>query len=293
MIRSMTGFGKSECELADKKLTIELRSLNSRQMDLSFKIPAMYREKETILRNDIASRLKRGKADLVIYSDGKGAANIAVINTATVMHYAGQLIKTGQELGLGEYDPMEIMKMAIRMPDTLINEKQEADEDEWELVYGSFQAALDELDSFRIQEGAAMKAELENRIYEIEENLSGIEKFEANRIDNVRKRLQQNLQDFINSNNVDRNRFEQEIIYYLEKLDISEEKVRLVNHIAYFRETLGEAETVGKKLGFISQEIGREINTIGSKANDFNIQKLVVQMKDELEKIKELSLNIL
>ena len=185
------------------------------------------------------------------------------------------------------------MKMAIRMPDTLVHEKPEEDENEWEMVYGSFRVALDELARFRIQEGTAMKAELENSIRVIEENLSAIEKFEGNRIDNVRKRLQQNLQEFFNNNNVDRNRFEQEIIYYLEKLDISEEKVRLINHMAYFRETLEEEEPVGKKLGFISQEIGREINTIGSKANDFNIQKLVVQMKDELEKIKELSLNIL
>ncbi len=293
MIKSMTGFGKAECELEDKKLTIELRSLNSRQLDVNIKIPAIYRGRETALRNEIATRVKRGKADLTIQIDSKGTDNISRINSTVVRHYVEQLSKTGKELGLGNPDPLEMMKLAMRMPDTLTNEKTEPGEKEWESVFGSFMTALDQLDRYRIQEGEAMKSDMKERILAIEENLSAIDQFEGARIDNIRKRLQQNLQEFLNKNNVDRNRFEQEIIYYLEKLDITEEKVRLSNHIAYFRETLEAKESEGKKLGFIGQEIGREINTIGSKANDFNIQKLVVQMKDELEKIKEQSLNIL
>ena len=185
-----------------------------------------------------------------------------------------------------------MLKISLRLPDTYASEKQDLDEVEWEAVYGSFLNALEQLDNYRIQEGEAMKTDLEIRINSIEENLGSVEEFEEQRIENIRNKLRQNMQEHFNSNLIDNNRFEQEIIYYIEKIDISEEKVRLKNHISYFRETLGE-EQAGKKLAFISQEMGREINTIGSKANDFNIQKLVVKMKDDLEKIKEQSLNIL
>lgn len=293
MIRSMTGFGKAERETAEKKITVELRSLNSRQLDLNIKIPAIYRDRETIMRNEIASLLKRGKTDLSIYIDSKGIDNIPVINTGVVKYYVEQLHETGKGLGVGDYSPLEMMKLAMRMPDILTSKKLEPDEKEWDDVYSTFLSALEQLDSYRIQEGEAMKSDLENRITSIEKNLSEINPFEEKRIENIRGRLQQNMKEFFNNNSVDRNRFEQEIIYYLEKLDITEEKVRLLNHIEYFRETLNSEEPSGKKIGFITQEIGREINTIGSKANDFNIQKLVVQMKDELEKIKEQSLNIL
>lgn len=289
----MTGFGKAERETAEKKITVELRSLNSRQLDLNTKIPAIYRDRETIMRNEIASVLKRGKTDLSIYIDSKGIDNIPVINTGVVKYYVEQLHETGKALGMGDYSPLEMMKLAMRMPDTLTSKKLEPDEKEWDDVYNTFLSALEQLDSYRIQEGEAMKTDLENRITSIERNLSEINPFEEKRIENIRGRLQQNMKEFFNNNSVDRNRFEQEIIYYLEKLDITEEKVRLLNHIEYFRETLNSEEPSGKKIGFITQEIGREINTIGSKANDFNIQKLVVQMKDELEKIKEQSLNIL
>jgi uncharacterized protein (TIGR00255 family) len=289
----MTGFGKARCELAGKTLTIELRSLNSRQMDLNIKLPAVYREKETPLRNEITARLVRGKADLVIYSDGRGTDTLPRINREAVKEYMEQLDRMGREFGAVAPDTFEMMKLAIRMPDTLVNESPEPDETDWETIYNSVQAAIDSLDQYRIQEGGTLKSDLEGRVLSIEQSLFSISQFEENRISNIRRKLQQNLQEFLNSNTVDRNRFEQEIIYYLEKLDITEEKVRLTSHIDYFRETL-EAETAqGKKLGFISQEMGREINTIGSKANDFNIQKLVVQMKDELEKIKEQTLNIL
>jgi uncharacterized protein (TIGR00255 family) len=293
MIRSMTGFGKSECDLPDKKLTIELRSLNSRQLDINLKIPSIYREKETILRNEIALHLNRGKIDLTIQFDQTGNGFHSRINTPVVKQYALELHETGKELGMKEYDPLEMLKMAMRLPDTITNEKAEADENEWTRVFSSFLSALEQINKFRIQEGDAMHADLLNRINSIEQYLSEVDQFETGRVDSIRKRLLQNLNEFFSNNSVDRNRFEQEIIFYLEKLDITEEKVRLKNHIDYFRETMGSEEPAGKKLGFITQEMGREINTIGSKANDFNIQKLVVQMKDELEKIKEQSLNLL
>ena len=293
MIRSMTGFGKAELELADRKVTIELRSLNSRQMDITVKTPPVYRGKETILRNEIASRLKRGKADLIIQVEVSGTEGTHSINAGAVKDYAAQLDKIASDMGMDGYDRLEMLKLAMRMPDTVSAEKPEADEKEWEAVYESVLSAVRQLDQYRIQEGEAMTADIENRINAIEESLASVDQFEKPRIENIRKRLQQNLQEHMNNSNVDRNRFEQEIIYYLEKFDITEEKVRLGNHISYFRETLGSGESPGKKLGFITQEMGREINTIGSKANDFNIQKLVVQMKDELEKIKEQSLNIL
>ncbi len=293
MIKSMTGYGKAECEIAGKKIIIELRSLNSKQLDLNIKLSSVYREKEPVTRTDIASRLKRGKIDLVIYADYKGADSIPTINVEVVKNYVEQLKKTGGEIGLDEYNPLEMMKIAMRLPDTYVSEKPDLDEAEWEAVYKAFLSALEQLDNYRIQEGEAMRADLDNRINSIEKHLAGIGQFEEKRIESIRKRIRQNLQEYLNSSIIDRDRFEQEIIYYLEKIDISEEKVRLENHIAYFRETLREEEQTGKKLGFISQEIGREINTIGSKANDFNIQKLVVKMKDDLEKIKEQSLNIL
>ena len=293
MIRSMTGFGKTECEPAGKKVTVEIRSLNSRQLDINLKLPAVYREKEALLRNRIASRLSRGKIDVTIQIDQTGTDQVPLINRAVVKHYFEELNKTAKDLNISGDDPLGMMKIALRMPDTLINYRTDPDEKEWDTVYNSFLDAIDRTDNYRAGEGDAMKSDLQNRISAIETSLSAIGHFEGTRIENIRTRLQHNLNEFFSNNNIDRNRFEQEIIFYLEKLDITEEKVRLRNHIDYLRDTLSGEEPAGKKLGFISQEIGREINTIGSKANDFNIQKLVVQMKDELEKIKEQSLNIL
>ncbi len=293
MIRSMTGFGKAERELADKKLTVEIRSLNSRQLDISIKIPAIFRDKEILLRNEISTRLSRGKIDLGIYIDFTGTENVSHINTNAVKHYVEQLIKTGKELGINTGDNLEMMKIALRMPETLVSSSPEADEKEWELIYESFISAIEQVNRFRSQEGEAIRKDLENRMGVIEELLSAVDQFEKDRVYNIRKRLEQNLNEFLSNNSADRNRFEQEIIYYLEKIDITEEKVRLENHLKYFMETMEEEEPTGKKLGFITQEIGREINTLGSKANDHNIQKLVVGMKDELEKVKEQTLNIL
>jgi uncharacterized protein (TIGR00255 family) len=293
MIRSMTGFGKSELELADKKITIELRSLNSRQMDINLKLPAIYRDRESLLRNEIAQKLNRGKIDAAVYFDNTGTDAIPRINSKVVKFYAEQLQATGRELGMKTGDPLEIMKLAMRMPDTLTNERSEPDENEWNMIYSSFLEAIEQTDNFRIQEGKALESDLVDRLTSIGQLLSSITGFEKGRIENIRKKLQQNLNEFFNNSSVDRNRFEQELIFYLEKFDITEEKVRLQNHIDFFRETMNADEPAGKKLGFIAQEMGREINTIGSKANDFNIQKLVVQMKDELEKIREQSLNLL
>ncbi len=294
----MTGFGKAECELAGTRVTVEIRSLNSRQLDINLKLPAVYREKEALLRNQIASRLIRGKIDVTILIDQVATDQVATdqlpfINKAVVKHYFEELKKTTKVLNIKENYPLEMMKMALRMPDTLINYRIVPDEKEWETVYSSFLEAVDRTDKYRAGEGEAMKSDLQNRISAIEACLLEIDRFEGTRIENIRTRLQQNLNEFLSNNNIDRNRFEQEIIFYLEKLDITEEKVRLKNHLDYLKDTLNGEEASGKKLGFISQELGREINTIGSKANDFNIQKLVVQMKDDLEKIKEQSLNIL
>jgi uncharacterized protein (TIGR00255 family) len=293
MIRSMTGFGKAECELAGKRLTVELRSLNSKQLDINLRIPALYRDKETLLRNEIAIHLNRGKVDISIQLDQTGTENIPRINTGIVKNYVEQLLETGKEIGQGKYDPQEMLKIAMRMPDILINNRPEPDEAEWESVYNCFLSAVNQLNKYRIYEGEAMRSDLESRISAIEACLSEIVPHEQARTDKIRGRIEQNFNEFFSNNSIDRNRFEQEIIYYLEKLDISEEKVRLGSHIGYFRETLRKDEPSGKKLGFISQEMGREINTIGAKANDFNIQKLVVQMKDELEKVREQSLNLL
>jgi uncharacterized protein (TIGR00255 family) len=293
MVRSMTGFGKSERELAEKKITIELRSLNSRQLDINLKLPAIYRDKENLLRNEIAQKLNRGKIDAVIYIDNTGTDAVPRINSKVVKFYAEQLLSTGRELGMEADDPLEIMKLAMRMPDTLTNERTEPDENEWNMVYSCFLEAIEQTDHFRIQEGKALETDLVDRITTIGQLLSSIAGFEQGRIENIRKKLHQNLNEFFNNSSIDRNRLEQELIFYLEKLDITEEKVRLQNHIDFFRETLKSNEQAGKKLGFIAQELGREINTIGSKANDFNIQKIVVQMKDELEKIREQSLNLL
>ncbi|TVR74162.1 MAG: YicC family protein [Marinilabiliales bacterium] len=293
MIKSMTGCGKATCELPEKKVTIEMRSLNSRNLDINIKLPGILRDREALLRSDISQVLCRGKIDVVVTIDHTGTEHIPVINRNAVRHYFEELSKTAADLRITGNHNLELMKLAMRMPDILITGRTGADENEWAKIYGSFREALGQVDKYRGDEGEAMKTDLVRRIADIEENLGKIEQFEALRIETIRARLQQNLNEFLGNNNVDRNRFEQEILFYLEKLDITEEKVRLSNHMAYFRETLSGKETAGKKIGFICQEIGREINTIGSKANDFNIQKLVVQMKDDLEKIKEQSLNIL
>ncbi len=291
MIRSMTGYGKADCLLADKKLTIEIKSLNSKQLDTNTRLPSLYKEKELEIRKLIASELERGKVECSLYYELSGEAAPAIINEPVVKSYYEQLYKISGELGLQA--SLELLSAAMRMPDTIRTEKPELHESEWKQVEASLRKALDQLNTFRLQEGKSLDDDLRQRVEAISSKLKRAESFERARIDQVRERIRKHLEELGQKDAVDENRFEQELIYYIEKLDISEEKVRLGNHCSYFLETLEDQGPAGKKLGFISQEMGREINTLGSKANHKELQKLVVEMKDELERIKEQILNVL
>jgi uncharacterized protein (TIGR00255 family) len=287
----MTGYGKAECLLPGKKLAIELKSLNSKQLDANIRVPAFYREKELEIRQLIAADLERGKVECSIYYELTGKEGSAVINEPVVKEYYEHLYRISGELGL---DPsLELLGMVMRMPDAIRTEKPELDEEEWLEVKQGLQQAMEELIHFRINEGRAMEKDLTERVRVISRKLNEVEKYEKERIAQIRGRIENNLATLLSREEIDQNRFEQELIFYLEKLDISEEKVRLANHCDYFLETMKEERAVGKKLGFISQEMGREINTLGSKANHAEIQRLVVEMKDELERIKEQILNVL
>lgn len=292
MLKSMTGFGKATIELENKKVSIEIKSLNSKQLDINTRIPNLYKEKDLVLRNEIKNQMERGKVELSIYIESIGVEKETKINKPIVASYFKQLSEISNDLGISiDHEPM--LQTIIKMPDALKVEHQELDEEEWNNIFKGFKAAIADLLDFRNQEGKALEKDIFKRIHNIEALQSEVPQYEANRIETVKTRINDNLKEFVEKQNVDKNRFEQEIIYYLEKLDITEEKVRLENHCKYFLETADTKEAVGKKLGFIAQEIGREINTMGSKANDTNIQKLVIQMKDELEKIKEQLLNVL
>jgi uncharacterized protein (TIGR00255 family) len=291
MINSMTGYGKAECILPDKKLSIEIKSLNSKQMDTSTRLPSLYKEKELEIRQQISSELVRGKVECTLYYELTGEEGTGVVNVPVVKNYYEQLYRISGELGL---DPsIELLSMVMRMPDTIRSERPVLEEEEWEAVKKALQQAIRQVSEFRRQEGKALEKDLKERALSISDKLSKVENFEDERIKQIRERIGNNLSSFISRDEVDENRFEQELIFYLEKLDISEEKVRLANHCSYFLETMQEDGGVGKKLGFISQEMGREINTLGSKANHTEIQRLVVEMKDELERIKEQILNVL
>jgi len=287
----MTGYGKAECLLADKKLTIEVKSLNSKQLDTNTRLPSLYKEKEIDIRQLIASELERGKVECSFYYELSGDVAPGIINEPVVKFYYDQLYRISGELGLET--SLELLSTVMRMPDTIRTEKAEMEEQEWEAVKASLNEALDHVNSFRIQEGLSLENDLRHRVDAISQKLSLVEPFEKERIEQIRERIEKNLDELGQKESVDENRFEQELIYYIEKLDISEEKVRLANHCKYFLETMEDQGPAGKKLGFISQEMGREINTLGSKANHKEIQKLVVEMKDELERIKEQVLNIL
>lgn len=292
MLKSMTGFGKASTEYQDKKITIEIKSLNSKQCDINVRTPQQYREKELVLRNEIQQKLNRGKVDLSIWVDGGDSDKNVQFNESLIKEYYQQLEKTSKLIN----QPLEneqVMQIIMRLPDVLKTELKELDDEEWKVILQTTDAAIKQLNEFRVQEGKVLENDFKKRIERIVDALNQIKPFEKERIEKIRERINQNLNEFIENQDVDKNRFEQEIIFYLEKFDITEEKVRLRNHTAYFLETIEKEEQAGKKLGFISQEIGREINTIGSKANHAEIQKIVVQMKDELEKIKEQLLNIL
>ena len=292
MLISMTGFGKATLELENKKVSIEIKSLNSKQLDINTRIPNLYKEKDLVLRNEIKNQLERGKVELSIFIESVGADKETKINKPIVEAYYQQLSDLSSELGI-PMDHEPILQTIVKLPDALKTEHQELDEEEWNQIFDGFESALADLNSFRKQEGEALQVDIFERISNIEELLKEVPQFEENRIATVKTRINDNLNEFVEKQNVDKNRFEQEIIYYLEKLDITEEKVRLANHCKYFIETADNGNSIGKKLGFIAQEIGREINTLGSKANDSDIQKIVIQMKDELEKIKEQLLNVL
>ena len=291
MIRSMTGYGKAMLETPHRKITIEIRSLNSKQADINTKMPWIYKEKELEIRNMVIRRLERGKIDLMISFDAMDDEPAPVINRNNVKNYYNQLREISNELGIKS--DSELLGIVMRLPETLRTERPELTEEEWRRVSGLIDDALSMTDLYRIEEGKAMEADLAKSVASIvmyRENLGSIE---GDRLSKMREKLTATLQEAVGSENIDRNRFEQELIFYLEKMDINEEKVRLKKHCDYFIETMNGDGQNGKMLNFISQEMGREINTIGSKANDASMQKLVVMMKDELERIKELTLNVL
>lgn len=286
MVRSMTGFGRAQVELDDKKLTVEIKSLNGKQMDLSTRIPSLLREKELEVRSYLTGRLMRGKVDLLIYAEAADADNSHDINAATVASYREQLQALEPSLS-----PTDSLSIAMRLPDVFRGEREELSEEAWQTVQGAIRQAADALVAYRESEGAVLHRELASYIGNIRALAAQVEPFEKSRVEQIKERLRKHLSEA--EVKVDENRFEQEIIFYLEKLDITEEKVRLNLHLDYFLKTMDSEENCGKKLGFIAQEIGREINTMGSKSNQADMQKLVVRMKDELEKIKEQSLNVL
>lgn len=291
MIRSMTGFGKTEFEVGTKKITLEIKSLNSKQLDINTRVPSMYREKDLEIRRLISEMLTRGKVDFAIYLDNLGTESTSRINSAIIKDYFKQLKAIHKELGL-EVD-QTIMQSIMRLPETVKMVYDELDETEWLMVRENLIKTLEELNRFRDQEGLALKADIDANIANILDLLKQVEPHETQRMENVKTKIMDSLNELQLNGNIDKNRFEQELIYYMEKLDINEEKVRLTNHCSYFTETMNEGEPSGRKLGFIAQEIGREINTLGSKANESNLQRIVVQMKDNLEKIKEQVLNVL
>ncbi len=291
MIKSMTGYGKAEGEYLQKKISIEVKSLNSKQLDLNIRIPSVYKEKELDLRNEISRELIRGKVDFTVSLDSVDDVMPVNINSTIIKSYYQRITELALELNLSV--PEDIIATLIRMPDAFKIEKHVISEEEWKILLNTAMNAIVNLNEFRSQEGVALEKDLLDRIYLIDNLTYSLEPFEIQRIEKLKQRIKNNILDIIPKEKLDLNRFEQEMIYYIEKLDITEEKVRLVNHCSYFIETINEPESNGKKLGFITQEIGREINTIGSKANDVDIQKIVITMKDELEKIKEQLNNVL
>ena len=283
-MQSMTGFGKAETTFEDKKITLEIRSLNSKNLDLNTRLPGFYKEMEAEFRKKIIGTLDRGKVDLALFYEANASESASEINIAVVQAYMEQLASF-------DLEESEKLKIAIRLPDTLKAERESISTTEKKAVLSLADEVLQKITNFRQQEGESLQQDILERITKIGQFLETVKTVESQRIKKVRERLQNSLDEL--EVKVDENRFEQELIYYLEKFDITEEKVRLENHLSYFKEVANTGHAQGKKLGFVAQEIGREINTIGSKANDAALQKIVVQMKDELEKIKEQLLNVL
>jgi len=285
----MTGFGKAVLESENKKVTVEIRSLNSKQLDLNLRMPNQFREKELELRSQLGKSLERGKVDISVYLETETEKGAGTINPSLAQTYHKQLKELAKQLNeSGE----NLLPLVLKMPDVLKPERAEIDEDEWKLIISGIDSAIIQFNKFRDDEGNVLENEFRTRITMIADLLKQIETFDISRAPAVKDRIRKNLEENIAKDKIDQNRFEQELIYYLEKIDITEEKLRLKTHLDYFLKTADE-DAAGRKLGFITQEIGREINTIGSKANDAEMQRIVVQMKDELEKIKEQLLNVL
>ena len=291
MIQSMTGFGKVTAELPTKKVTVEIKALNSKQLDLSTRIPSIYKDKEMQIRSRLLQTLERGKVDFAIYIEYIGKDASSQINQEAVMSYFAQLKELSDKLGINVPSSWNELQLLLRMPDVIKTDPVEADEEEWNVVSKTIDEAIQHLCDFRIQEGAMLQNLFVQKVSNIAALLKDVEPYEKERIEKIKARILDNLEKL--AVDYDKNRFEQEMIYYIEKLDVNEEKNRLDNHLKYFLETMETGHGQAKKLGFIAQEMGREINTLGSKSNHADMQKIVVRMKDELEQIKEQVLNVL
>jgi uncharacterized protein (TIGR00255 family) len=289
MIKSMTGFGKATVESEGRTITVEIRSLNSKSADVSLRLSSALRNYELELRNELSKRLERGKIDLSVSVESNRPQMPVEVNVPLAKAYFDQLKNLAIELGLPLETPLYHI---LKFPDVLKSAREEADEKEWKLIKQCIDKAIEELNRFRSREGESLMSDFKLRIKKIQECLDEIVQIDVNRLRSIKERIRNSIVDLLGANKLDENRFEQELIYYVEKLDINEEKVRLKTHLEYFLQTCAE-DSPGRKLNFISQEIGREINTIGAKANDAQMQKLVVLMKDELEKIKEQANNVL
>lgn len=290
MIQSMTGFGKITSELPNKKVTIEIKSLNSKQLDLFTRIPSIYKEKEMEIRSLLLKTLERGKVDFNIFIENIGVENNSKINLNALAAYKKQIEEIADELEVDK--PTDWFKTLLKLPEVIRTELSELDESEWGIVKKCIEEAIQQLTEFRIQEGKMLENLFKEKVTNISKLLQEIEPYEEERLDKIRNRLLDNLSK-IPDVEYDRGRLEQELIFYIEKLDVNEEKNRLANHLKYYIETMGEGHGQGKKLGFIAQEMGREINTLGSKSNHPEMQQIVIRMKDELEQIKEQILNVL
>jgi len=291
MLKSMTGFGKASRELKNKTVNVEVKCLNSKQADIFLKLPTIYREGENEVRNEVSRTLLRGKIEVSVWFESSGLEKNVTLNETLVLDYLSQLKRLEDKIELPGNEIL--LPLVMKLPDVIKVEKQDFDETEWNQIMETIRQCIEQVDKFRLQEGTSIENDFKARINAILEGVGKIRAIERNRIDKIRDRLESAVKEISERVKMDHNRFEQELIYYLEKLDINEEMVRLNNHCQYFFETLATEESPGRKLGFISQEIGREINTIGSKANDSEIQRIVVGMKDELEKVKEQSMNVL
>jgi uncharacterized protein (TIGR00255 family) len=287
----MTGFGKSQVELPGKQVTIEIKCLNSKQLDLSLRLPNIFRDREANMRSTLSQKLERGKIEMSMSFENMGTEANYTLNKDVMLDYYRQLKDIVS--GIPEESGTELIPLLVRMPDVMKTEKDEPGEEEWNKILQAVSESIDQVVAFRAEEGKTLEKDIRLRIKSIMELLEQVEPFEQERVNHLKKKIVSQVNEVFSQGDYDENRLEQEMIYYLEKLDITEEKVRLKKHCEYFLDTMKEDNAVGKKLGFISQEIGREINTLGSKANDVNIQKIVILMKDELEKVKEQLYNIL